>query len=64
MRLTSSYDLRHPVVMAWARFIAGAWLLFLIALLFSIGDWWAAALLVPAVLLFWVGWRVLRGTQS
>jgi hypothetical protein len=43
MRLTTSYDVRHPVVMAWVRFIAGAWLVVLTALLFSIGDWWGGS---------------------
>lgn len=40
MRLTTSYDVRHPVVMAWVRFVPGAWLVVLTALLCSIGDWW------------------------
>ena len=62
MRLTTSYDVRHPVLMAWVRFVPGAWLVVLTALLFSIGDWWGVALLVPAGILFWVGVRVLRST--
>ena len=44
MRLTTSYDVRHPVVMAWVRFVSGAWLVVLTALLCSIGDWWGAVL--------------------
>jgi hypothetical protein len=55
MRLTTSYDLRHRVAMAWVRFGAGVWLVVLTVLLCSIGDWWALELLLAAGLLFWAG---------
>jgi hypothetical protein len=64
MRLTTSYDLRHPVAMAWLRFVAGAWLVVLTVLLCSIGDWWALVLLLAAGLFFWVGWRVLQSNEA
>jgi hypothetical protein len=64
MRLTTSYDLRHPVAMASVRFVAGAWLVVLTVLLCSIGDWWALVLLLAAGLLFWVGWRVLQSNED
>lgn len=60
----SPFELRHPVMMGWARVAAGVWLVLLAALLCSVGDWWGAALLVPAGLLFWVGRRVLQGRQG
>lgn len=43
MRLTTSYDVRHPIVMAWVRFVLGAWVVVLAALLCSIGDWWGGS---------------------
>ena len=64
MRLTTSYDLRYPVALAWARFVAGAWLVVLTVLLCTIGDWWALVLLLAAGLLFWVGWRVLQSNED
>jgi len=64
MRLTTSYDLRHPVAMAWARFAAGTWLVVLTVLLCSIGDWWGLVLLLAAGPLFWVGWRVLQSNEN
>jgi hypothetical protein len=64
MHLTSSFDLRHPVLMAWLRFVVGAWLVLLTVLLCSIGDWWGTVLLLGAGLHFWVGWRVLRSSQN
>jgi len=63
MRLTTSYDARHPVLMASVRFVSGAWLVVLTLLLCSIRDWWGAELLLPAGLLFWVGRRVLQRIQ-
>jgi hypothetical protein len=64
MRLTTSYDLRHRVAMAWVRFGAGVWLVVLTVLLCSIGDWWALVLLLAAGLLSWAGWRVLRSNED
>lgn len=64
MQLTTSFDGRHPVVMAWVRFVVGAWLILLTALLCSIGDWWGTVLLLPVGLALWVGWRLLRSAQN
>jgi hypothetical protein len=64
MRLTTSYDLHHPVAMAWVRFVAGTWLVVLTVLLCSIGDWWALVLLLAAGLLFWVGGASCKATTS
>jgi hypothetical protein len=47
--------------MSGVRLAAGAWFLFLTAALLSIGDWWGAALLVPAGVSLVVGVYVLRG---
>jgi hypothetical protein len=41
-----------PSVLAGVRLAAGIWLAVLSVLLFSIGDWWAAPLLVVAAVLF------------
>ena len=43
---------------------AGIWLVVLSALLFAIGDWWAASLLVVAAVLFWAMFYVLRIVQG
>jgi hypothetical protein len=64
MRLTTPYDARHPVVMAWVRFVPAAWMVVLTVLLWSIGDWWATVLLLPAALAFWIGWRVLQSAKN
>jgi hypothetical protein len=64
MRLTTSYDVRRPLFMAWVRFAAAAWLVVLVALLCWIRKWWGTVLLLPAGLVFWVGWRVLRSAQN
>ena len=46
------------------RLAAGIWLVVLSALLFAIGDWWAASLLVVAAVLFWAMFYVLRIVQG
>ena len=58
-RLTTSFDKRHPFLMSGLRLAAGIWLVFLFAALLSIGDWWAAVLLLPAGILLVVGSYVL-----
>jgi len=45
------------------RLAAGIWLVVLTALLFSIGDWWAAPLLLAAVT-FTATFYVLRTVQG
>jgi hypothetical protein len=62
--LVTSWDYRHPSVLAGARLGAGVWLVVLSALLFSIGDWWAAPLLVVAAVLFSASFYVLRIVQG
>ena len=44
--LVTSWDYRHPSVLADVRLAAGIWCVVLSVLLFSIGDWWAAPLLL------------------
>ena len=62
--LVTSWDYRHPSVLAGVRLAAGIWLVVLTALLFSIGDWWAAPLLVVAAVLFSAMFYVLRIVQG
>jgi hypothetical protein len=38
VRLATSYDKRHPFLMSGLRLVAGVWLVFLSAVLLSIGD--------------------------
>ncbi|HEX3309536.1 MAG TPA: hypothetical protein VHS32_25075 [Streptosporangiaceae bacterium] len=53
-----------PSVLAGVRLAAGIWLAVLSVLLFSIGDWWAAPLLVVAAVLFSITFYVLRIVQG
>jgi hypothetical protein len=46
--------------MGGIRIAIGVWLLVLVALLVSIGDWWGVVLLLPAAISFVVAARVLR----
>jgi hypothetical protein len=62
--LVTSWDRRHPSVLAGLRLGAGIWLVVLSALLFSVGDWWAAPLLVVAAVLFSATFYVLRVAQE
>jgi hypothetical protein len=62
--LVTSWDYRHPSVLAGVRLAAGIWLVVLSALLFSIGDWWAAPMLVVAAVLFSATFYVLRIVQG
>jgi hypothetical protein len=64
VRLTSSYDERHPYVMAGVRVAVGVWLIVLFALLGSIGDWWGAVLLLPAAISIWIGGRVFESSRK
>jgi hypothetical protein len=57
--LVTSLDYRHPSVPA-----AGIWCIVLSALLFSIGDWWAAPLLLVAAAAFTAMSYVLRIVQG
>jgi fatty acid desaturase len=59
-RLVTSLDYRHPVALAAVRLAAGICLVVLSALLFSIGDWWAAPLLLVAAVTFTAMFYVLR----
>jgi hypothetical protein len=62
--LVTSWDYRHPSVLAGVRLAAGIWLVVLSALLLSIGDWWAASLLLVAAAAFTVMFYVLRIVQG
>jgi hypothetical protein len=62
--LVTSWDYRHPSVLAGVRFAAGIWCVVLSALLFSIGDWWAAPLLLLAAAAFTAMFYVLRIVQG
>jgi hypothetical protein len=58
--LVTSWDYRHPSVLASVRLAVGIWLVVLSALLFSIGDWWAAPLLLLAAAAFTAMFYVLH----
>jgi hypothetical protein len=62
--LVTSLDYRHLSVLAGVRLDAGIWLVALSALLFSIGDWWAAPLLLAAAVTFTDTFYVLRTAQG
>ena len=62
--LITSLDYRHPSVLADVRLAAGIWLVVLTTLLFSIGDWWAAPLLLAAAVTFTATFYVLRTVQG
>jgi hypothetical protein len=64
LRLTTSYDKRHPYLMGGIRLAVGVWLVVLSVLLLWIDDWWGAVLLIPAGLSFVVGARVLRNART
>jgi fatty acid desaturase len=57
--LVTPSDYRHPSVPA-----AGIWCIVLSALLFSIGDWWAAPLLLVAAAAFTAMFYVPRIVQG
>jgi hypothetical protein len=57
--LVTPWDYRHPSVPA-----AGIWCIVLSALLFSIGDWWAAPLLLVAAAAFTAMFYVPRIVQG
>jgi hypothetical protein len=57
--LVTPLDYRHPSVPA-----AGIWCIVLSALLFSIGEWWAAPLLLVAAAAFTAVFYVLRIVQG
>ncbi|HEY7966717.1 MAG TPA: hypothetical protein VID68_06795 [Solirubrobacteraceae bacterium] len=54
----TSHELRHPTPWVLLRVVVGLWLLILTVFLCHIGQWWALALLAPAVLQFYLGYRV------
>jgi hypothetical protein len=62
--LVTPWDYRHPSVLAGVRLAAGIWCVVLSALLFSIGDWWAAPLLLVAAAAFTAMFYVLRIVQE
>ena len=62
--LVTSWDYRHPSALAAVRLGAGIGLVVLSVLLFSIGDWWAAPLLLVAAVIFTAMFCVLRIVQE
>jgi hypothetical protein len=64
LRLTTSYDERHPYLMGGIRLAVGVWLFVLFTFLLSAGDWWGVVLLLPAAILFVVGTRVLQNFRT
>jgi hypothetical protein len=62
--LVTSWDYRHPSALAAVRLGAGIGLVVLSVLLFSIGDWWAAPLLLVAAVIFTAMFCVLRIVQG
>jgi hypothetical protein len=62
--LVTPWDYRHPSVLAGLRLGAGIWMVVLTALLFAIGDWWAAPLLLVAAVLFSATFYVLHVAQQ
>ena len=62
--LVTSWDYRHPSALAGVRLAAGIGLVVLSVLLFSIGDWWAAPLLLVAAVAFTAMFYVLRTVQG
>lgn len=62
--LLRPWGYRHPRVCAGARFAVGIWLVFLGGLLLSDGYLWATLLLIPAALLFWVGYLNMAADRS
>jgi hypothetical protein len=62
--LVTPLDYRHPSALADVPLTAGIWLVVLSALLFSIGDWWAAPLLLVAAAAFTAMFYVLRIVQG
>jgi hypothetical protein len=70
-RAQAELDAAHTTASPWSDRAqnhscpaAGIWLVVLSALLFAIGDWWAASLLVVAAVLFWAMFYVLRIVQG
>jgi hypothetical protein len=62
--LVPSWEYRHLRVLAGVRFAAGTWLVVLGSILLAYGYRWGALLLVPAALLFWVGYLDMTVARS
>ena len=62
--LVPSWEYRHLRVFAGARFAAGTWLVVLGSILLAYDYRWGALLLVPAALLFWVGYLDMTVARS
>ena len=48
----------------WVRVSVGVWLLIATGIACADGHWWAAVLLAPAALHFWLAYRGLRRIQE
>jgi len=64
MRLVPSFDRRHPRLIARVRIDVGVWLLVLAAILCGYGYWWEVLFLAPAVLHFYLAYRLLHAVQT
>jgi hypothetical protein len=62
--LVTSWDYRHPSSLAAVRLAVGLGLVVLSVMLFSVGDWWAAPLLLVAAVIFTDMFCVLRIVQG
>jgi hypothetical protein len=62
--LVPSWEYRHLRVWAGVRFAVGIWLVLLGSILLAYGYRWGALLLVPAALLFWVGYLDVTVARS
>jgi hypothetical protein len=60
MKLLRSYGHSHGRAMARVRFGVGVWLLGLGAYLCYRGIWWGALFIAPAVLHFYLGYRLAK----
>jgi len=64
MKLVSPYDRRHPVGVVAVRIAVGIWLLCLAAFACWNGWWWGAVLVAPALLHFYLAYRVRHDTHG
>jgi hypothetical protein len=64
MNLLGSSDHSHRRATARVRFGVGVWLLVLAAYACYSGYWWGALLIAPALLHFYLGYRLQRSVES
>ena len=64
MNAPRSYGHGHRRAKVRVRFGVGTWLLALAAFLIYSGSWWGVLLIPPAVLHFYLGYRLQHGLQG